>query len=82
MPVVVRKGVLILSVLNVLQSSVIVIDDALTTSAFLQGMDVVRRVEDNPTDGRDKPTKEVVIEDCGHEVISSPFSVTKDDATE
>ncbi len=48
----------------------------------VQGMDIVRTIEKNPTDGRDKPKKDVVIEDCGHEAVETPFAVTKDDATE
>ncbi len=48
----------------------------------VKGMDVVRKVEANKTDGRDRPVKDVVIEDCGHEELSEPFAVTKDDATE
>lgn len=45
-------------------------------------MDVVRKIEENATDGRDKPVKDVVIEDCGAETVDTPFAVTKDDATE
>lgn len=44
------------------------------------GMDVVRRIEANPTDGRDKPLKEVKIADSRAEEVTEPFSVTKDDA--
>ena len=48
---------------------------------FLQ--DVVRKVEAGKTDGRDRPVKDVVIADCGHEALAEAdyFSVTKDDAT-
>merc|ERR1712241_331733 len=48
----------------------------------LKGMDVVRKVEENPTDGRDKPNKDVVIVDCGGEEVAEPFAVAKEDATE
>lgn len=34
------------------------------------------------TDGRDRPTKDVIIADCGAEVVDQPFAVSKDDATE
>jgi peptidyl-prolyl cis-trans isomerase B (cyclophilin B) len=47
----------------------------------LEGMDVVRKVETNKTDGRDKPIKEVKIADCGGEVVEEPFAVEKADAT-
>merc|ERR1712062_886502 len=48
----------------------------------VKGMDVVRAVEKNPTDGRDKPNKDVVIVDCGGEEVAEPFPVAKEDATE
>jgi peptidyl-prolyl cis-trans isomerase B (cyclophilin B) len=48
----------------------------------IKGMDVVRKVEQNKTDGRDKPIKEVKIADCGAEDIAEPFAVSKDDATQ
>merc|ERR1711915_407931 len=48
----------------------------------LKGMSVVRKVESNKTDGRDKPLKEVKIEDCGAEELVEPFAVAKEDATE
>merc|ERR1712038_1615199 len=44
----------------------------------VQGMDVVRAVEKNPTDGRDKPNKDVVIVDCGGEEVAEPFAVAKE----
>ena len=45
--------------------------------------DVVRKIEKLQTDGRDKPTRDVVIAECGHEKLSESdyFAVTKDDAT-
>merc|ERR1711872_310656 len=48
----------------------------------VKGMDVVRAVEKNPTDGRDKPNKDVVIVDCGGEEVAEPFAVAKEDTTE
>jgi len=48
----------------------------------VKGMDVVRKVEKNKTDGRDKPIKDVKIEDCGAEEVAEPFAVAKEDATE
>ena len=47
----------------------------------VKGMDVVRTVEKNPTDGRDKPNKEAKIVDCGAEELDEPFAVAKEDAT-
>merc|ERR1712001_566219 len=46
----------------------------------LGGMDIVRKIEANPTDGRDKPLKDVVIADARAEEVTEPFSVTKEDA--
>nr|ALS04449.1 peptidyl-prolyl cis-trans isomerase [Acartia pacifica] len=48
----------------------------------LEGMNVVRKVETNKTDGRDRPIKEVVIADCGGEEVAEPFAVEKADAKE
>jgi len=50
---------------------------------IIKGMDVVRTIESGKTDGRDKPVKDVVIADCGHEALSEAdyFPVTKDDST-
>merc|ERR1719219_552374 len=44
------------------------------------GMDVVRKVEANRTDGRDKPVKDVQIVDCGGEEVGEPYAVAKEDA--
>merc|ERR1711899_62266 len=44
----------------------------------LGGMDIVRKIEANPTDGRDKPLKDVVIADARAEEVTEPFSVTKE----
>jgi len=49
---------------------------------IIGGMDVVRKIEASKTDGRDKPEKEAVIVDCGHEEVPEPFSVAKEDAEE
>merc|ERR1711892_572786 len=45
-------------------------------------MSVVRAVESNKTDGRDKPVKDVEITDCGAEEGFEPFAVAKEEATE
>jgi len=49
---------------------------------IVKGMDVVRAIEKIPTDGRDKPSKDVAIVDCGGEEVAEPFAVAKEDATE
>ncbi|XP_054000670.1 peptidyl-prolyl cis-trans isomerase 5 isoform X2 [Hylaeus anthracinus] len=49
---------------------------------IIKGMDVVRKIEKVSTDTRDRPTKDVVIADCGAEVVAEPFSVSKEDATD
>ena len=58
--------------------------DGETTNGFLfqvvKGMSVVRAVENNKTDGRDKPIKDVQIVDCGAEEVEEPFAVAKEDA--
>jgi len=48
----------------------------------IKGMDVVRKIESNKTDGRDKPVKEVAIVNSGAEEVAEPFAVAKEDATE
>ena len=48
----------------------------------LKGMSVIRKIENSSTDGRDRPTLDVEIVDCGAESVAEPFAVTKDDATE
>ncbi|XP_014246220.1 peptidyl-prolyl cis-trans isomerase B-like [Cimex lectularius] len=48
----------------------------------ISGMDVVRKIEAQKTDGRDSPLKRVVIDDCGSETLEVPFSVSKEDATD
>merc|ERR1712018_891860 len=44
------------------------------------GMDVVRKVEKNKTDARDKPLAEVKIAAARANEVSTPYSVTKEDA--
>ncbi|KAI8792506.1 peptidyl-prolyl cis-trans isomerase B [Biomphalaria glabrata] len=48
----------------------------------VKGMNVVRKIEATATDGRDKPTKDVVIVDCGVLEVDSPFIVERGDAIE
>merc|ERR1712202_102420 len=50
----------------------------------ISGMDVVRKVEDNKTDGRDKPVKDVAIVDCAGEALAEAdfFAVAKEASTE
>ncbi|XP_015596571.1 peptidyl-prolyl cis-trans isomerase B isoform X2 [Cephus cinctus] len=48
----------------------------------IKGMDVVRKIENVSTDGRDKPSRDVIIADSGAETISEPFGVAKEDATD
>merc|ERR1711982_199789 len=47
----------------------------------IKGMSMLRKIENNKTDGRDKPLKEVKIVDCGSEKLAKTFAVTLDDAT-
>ncbi|XP_076636110.1 peptidylprolyl isomerase B (cyclophilin B) [Colletes latitarsis] len=49
---------------------------------IIKGMDLVRKIENVNTDTRDRPTKDVVIADCGAEAVTEPFSVSKEDAAE
>merc|ERR1712142_1406501 len=50
----------------------------------ISGMDVVRKVESNKTDGRDKPVKEVKIAACGGEALAEAdfFAVAKEASKE
>lgn len=48
----------------------------------IKGMDVVRKVESNPTDSQDRPLKKVVISDCSVETLPEPMAVSRDDARE
>lgn len=49
---------------------------------ILKGMSVIRKIENTGTDGRDRPTSDVEIVDCGVEAVAEPFAVAKEDATE
>ncbi|XP_055685889.1 peptidyl-prolyl cis-trans isomerase 5 [Lutzomyia longipalpis] len=51
---------------------------------ILEGMDIVRQIENTKTDGRDKPELDVVIADCGSipVKVEEQFAVDKSDATE
>jgi len=46
----------------------------------VEGMDVVRKIERNPTANGDKPVKEVKIVDCGANEVAEPYAVEKSDA--
>uniref|UniRef100_A0A915L464 Peptidyl-prolyl cis-trans isomerase n=1 Tax=Romanomermis culicivorax TaxID=13658 RepID=A0A915L464_ROMCU len=46
----------------------------------IEGMDVVRKIEQTKTDGRDKPLKPIKIADCGVIEGFEPFAVEKSDA--
>lgn len=48
----------------------------------LSGMSVVRKIESTKTDGRDKPSQDIIIADAGVETVADPFSVDKADATD
>jgi len=48
----------------------------------IKGMDVVRKIESSKTDGRDKPSKDVVIADSGSLPVEKSFTVEKADAEE
>ncbi|BFY97685.1 hypothetical protein BsWGS_00726 [Bradybaena similaris] len=48
----------------------------------LKGMDVVRRIENTPTDSRDRPTEDVVIVSCEASEVAEPFAVELSDAKE
>lgn len=44
----------------------------------LEGMDVVKTIESMTTDGRDKPVKDVIIQDCGEIEVEKPFAIAKE----
>ncbi|XP_077451691.1 peptidyl-prolyl cis-trans isomerase B [Stigmatopora argus] len=44
----------------------------------LEGMDIVQKIENTKTDSRDKPLKDVVIDDCGVIKVDEPFAVEKE----
>ncbi|CAM5087194.1 peptidyl-prolyl cis-trans isomerase B [Chelonia mydas] len=45
---------------------------------ILEGMDVVRKVEQTKTDAQDKPLKDVTIADCGTIEVEKPFAIAKE----
>lgn len=47
---------------------------------IIEGMDVVRKIEKTVTGANDRPVKDVVIADTETEVVSEPFSVSKESA--
>merc|ERR1719396_177863 len=49
---------------------------------ILNGMDVVRKIEKNPTGAQDRPKKEVLIAKSRHEAVAEPFAVTKEPVKE
>ncbi|XP_061720858.1 peptidyl-prolyl cis-trans isomerase 6 [Cydia pomonella] len=46
----------------------------------LEGMDIVRRIEQTPTGANDRPVKDVVIVDSRAELVAEPFAVSKESA--
>uniref|UniRef100_A0A0K0EWZ9 Peptidyl-prolyl cis-trans isomerase n=1 Tax=Strongyloides venezuelensis TaxID=75913 RepID=A0A0K0EWZ9_STRVS len=44
----------------------------------LEGMNVVRKIENTPTHPGDRPKSDVVIVDCGELTVDSPFEVAKE----
>merc|ERR1712055_800467 len=48
----------------------------------ISGMDVVRKVEKNPTGAQDRPKKEVKIAKASHVKVDEPFAVTKEPVKE
>merc|ERR1711914_38285 len=48
----------------------------------LNGMDVVRTIEKNPTGAQDRPKKEVLIAKASHVKVDEPFAVTKEPVKE
>ena len=44
---------------------------------ILEGMDVVRKIENSKTDGRDRPAKDVAIANSGSIEVETPFAVAK-----
>jgi peptidyl-prolyl cis-trans isomerase B (cyclophilin B) len=49
---------------------------------ILEGMNVVRTIENAEKDGRDRPTKDVVIADSGSLPVDTPFTVPKEPVKE
>lgn len=50
--------------------------ETLTKAFFFQ--DVVTKIENTKTDGRDKPLKDVTIYDCGKIEVEKPFAIAKE----
>lgn len=44
----------------------------------LEGMDVVRKIENTPKGQNDRPTSDVVIADCGAIDVETPFAVARE----
>jgi len=49
---------------------------------ILEGMDVVRMIENTDKGANDKPVKDVVIADCGSIPVDKPFAVAKEPVKE
>ncbi|XP_063367103.1 peptidyl-prolyl cis-trans isomerase 6 [Cydia amplana] len=47
---------------------------------ILEGMDIVRKIEQTPTGANDRPVKDVTIVESRAEVVAEPFAVTKESA--
>jgi peptidyl-prolyl cis-trans isomerase B (cyclophilin B) len=45
----------------------------------IEGMDVVKKIENTKTNARDQPEKEVVIDDCGVIEVTEPFEASTTD---
>merc|ERR1712109_158284 len=48
----------------------------------LNGMDVVRTIEKNPTGAQDRPKKEVLVAKASHVKVDEPFAVSKEPVKE
>uniref|UniRef100_A0A914Y3E8 Peptidyl-prolyl cis-trans isomerase n=2 Tax=Panagrolaimus superbus TaxID=310955 RepID=A0A914Y3E8_9BILA len=46
----------------------------------IEGMDVVRKIENTKTEAGDRPTKPIAISASGHIPVETPFSVEKEDS--
>jgi len=42
------------------------------------GMNLVKKIEKTPKGPQDKPTLDVVVFDCGHDVVEKPYPVSKE----
>ncbi|XP_069480794.1 peptidyl-prolyl cis-trans isomerase B [Ambystoma mexicanum] len=45
---------------------------------IIEGMDVVKKIENTKTDGRDKPLKDVIVADCRVIVVEKPYAIAKE----